>query len=53
MLGILSRLSHFNLAIALAVGTILPILQISSEILSNLPKITKLVSSGSRVYNPH
>ena len=44
----LSRSSHFNLTTALAVSTMIPILQMNTEILSNLPKIAKLVNSGPR-----
>lgn len=42
----LSRLLHFNLTVALAVSTMIPILQMNTEILSNLPKITKLIALG-------
>lgn len=53
MLSTLSRLSHFNLQVALAGNIIVPILQRSTEMLSDLPKITKLVIKGSRTCNAH
>lgn len=53
MLSTLYRLSHFNLTVTLADTTILSVSQISTEMLSNLPKFTKMVISGSRVCNPH
>lgn len=46
MLSTLSRLSHFNLQVALAGNIIVLILQRSTEMLSDLPKITKLVILG-------
>lgn len=48
MLSTLYRLSHFNLIVALADSTVLSVLQISTEMLSNSPKFTKVVISGSR-----